>query len=146
LIPNPLQIPGLTFINKAHDFYLELGVPSNESILQAYLHAALQPHRMQLLELSWRSSPAAVIDLSALALRGQAREVTLEGTLHLMEEALVACMAALILPGTLLEKKQRLAALEASGYTAARTFAGMVNFPLSEDEISLYIRQLQKVV
>ena len=146
LVPNPLQITGLTFIGKGKDLYLELDEPSNEAILMTYLHAALQPHRMQLLELSWRSSPAAVIDLSALALKGQAREVTLEGTLHLMEAALVACLAALLLPGTIQEKKQRLAQLESSGYTAARVFAGMASFPVYEDEIPLYIRQLQRGV
>ena len=144
LLPNPLQIPGLTFINKKAELYLELDEPSNEAILKAYLHAALQPHRMQLLELSWRSGPAAVIDLSALALRGQSREVTLEGTLHLMELALVACLAALIMPGTVEEKKDRLAKLEASGYTAARVFKGMAGFPIYEDEIPQYIRQLAK--
>ena len=142
LLPNPLQIPGLTFIGNGPYFFLELDEPSDEAILKAYLHAALQPHRMQLLELSWRSDPAAVIDLSALALKGQAREVTLEGTLHLMEAALVACLAALLLPGTIQEKKQRLAQLEASGYTAARIFASMASYPVYEDEIPLYIRQL----
>lgn len=146
LLPNPLQIPGLTFISKGKELYLELSEPSNDSILQAYLHAALQGQRMQLLELSWRSGTAAVIDLSALALKGQAREVSLEGTLHLMEEALVACLAALILPGSIQEKKQRLANLEAAGYTAARIFAGMASYPVFEDEIPLYIRQLQRGV
>lgn len=146
LLPNPLQIPGLTFISKGKDLYLALDEASNETILRAYLHAALQTQRMQLLELSWRSGPGAVIDLSALALKGQAREVSLEGTLHLMEEALVACLAALILPGTIKEKKQRLADLELAGYTAARTFEGMASFPIFEDEIPLYIRQLQRGV
>jgi hypothetical protein len=144
LLPNPLQIPELTFISKGTDNFIELDKPSNDAILKAYLHAALQPHRMQLLELSWRSGPAAVIDLSALALKGQAREVTLEGTLHLMEVALVACLAALVLPGTIQEKKQRLVELEALGFTAARVFAGMASFPVFQDEIPLYIRQLQQ--
>ncbi len=144
LIPNPLQIPGLTFISKKEELFLEMDEPSNEAILKAYLHAALQPHRMQLLELSWRSGPASIIDLSALALKGQAREVSLEGTLHLMEAALVACLAALILPGTVQEKKERLVQLDASGYTAARVFAGMASFPIYQDEIPLYIRQLAK--
>ena len=146
LVPSPLQIPGLTFINKGTELFLELDEPSNEAILIAYLHAALQPHRMQLLELSWRSGTAAVIDLSALALKGQARELSLEGTLHLMEEALVDCLAALILPGSIQEKKQRLLNLEAAGYTAARVFSGMASFPVFEDEIPLYIRQLQKAL
>lgn len=144
LVPNPLQVPGLTFISKGTELFLELDEPSNEAILMAYLHAALQPHRMHLLELSWRSGTTGVIDLSSLALKGQAREVSLEGTLHLMEEALVACLAALILPGSIQEKKQRLSSLEAAGYTAARVFSGMANFSVFEDEIPLYIRQLQK--
>jgi hypothetical protein len=129
LLPNPLQIPELTFISKGTDNFIELDKPSNDAILKAYLHAALQPHRMQLLELSWRSGPAAVIDLSALAL---------------MEVALVACLAALVLPGTIQEKKQRLVELEALGFTAARVFAGMASFPVFQDEIPLYIRQLQQ--
>jgi len=146
LLPNPVQIPGLTFIGKGKDLHLELSEPSNETILLAYLHSALQAHRMQLLELSWRSGTATVIDLSALALKGQAREMSLEGTLHLMEEALAACLAAIILPGTIQEKKARLASLEATGYTAARVFADMASYPIYEDEIPFYIRQLQKPV
>ena len=144
LVPNPLQIPGLTFISRNAEIFLELDEPSNEAIVKAYLHAVLQPHRMQLLELSWRSGSAAVVDLSALALKGQAREVTLEGTLRLMETALVDCLAALILPGTVQEKKLRLTNLEAAGYTAARIFAEMASYPVFEDEIPLYIRQLAR--
>jgi hypothetical protein len=56
----------------------------------------------------------------------------------------VACLAALVLPGTIQEKKQRLVELEALGFTAARVFAGMASFPVFQDEIPLYIRQLQQ--
>jgi len=146
MLPNPLQIPEPSFIGKGMDHFVPLDGPSYEMVLKAYLHAALQPHRLQLLELSWRSGPGAVIDLSALALKGQAREASLEGTLHLMEAALVACLTALVMPGTIQEKKQRLAQLEASGYSAARIFAGMAGFPVYEDEIPLYIRQLTRTM
>lgn len=144
LLPNPLQIPELTFISKGQDCFVALNEPSNEIIVKAYLHVALQPQRMQLLELSWRNGPGAVIDLSALALKGQAREVSLEGTLHLMEVALVHCLAALVMPGTIQEKKQRLSQLEGAGFSAARVFADMAGFPVYEDEIPLYIRQLTR--
>jgi hypothetical protein len=146
LLPNPLQIPELSFISKGMNLFVELNEPSYEMVLRAYLHAALQPYRMQLLELSWRSGPGVVIDLSARALKGLAREESLEGTLHFMEVALVACLAVLLMPGTIQEKKQSLAKLEGSGYVAARVFGGMASFPVYEDEIPLYIRQLTRTV
>ncbi|MEA4812437.1 MAG: hypothetical protein VB108_07710 [Anaerolineaceae bacterium] len=143
VIPIPIFVPGETFISKGDELYLTVNQPSHEAILNAYLHLALQPYRMQFFELSWRYGSNRVVDLSAQALKGHAREQSLEGTIRLVEDALVKCLSALILPGTIAEKRERLLMLDASGYTAARLFAALASFPLAEQEISAYLAYLQ---
>lgn len=143
LVPNPLQIPELTFITKGQALYLQMEAPCMADLLKAYLHSAFQRYRMELMQLSWQASPDSLIDLSALALKGKSRETSLEGTLQLVETALVDCLAALLLPGTTSEKKERLTILESQGLLAAKKFSPLASYPVFEAELPYYIRLLQ---